>query len=126
MSDTYGTIRCDFEKNTAIYCLPRFVKFAAKGQNFMVSENSITLNFCTEYVLNNLNEMKDKCEVKKNLKLRMKAPNVIAKPLKEQRELEPCRKFALNVRGHSFFISSSPYGGQNLTKISPTYNSIIK
>ena len=92
----------------------------------MVSENSITLNFCTEDVLSNLNEMRDKCEVKKDLKLRMKATNVIAKPLKEQRELEPCRKFAWNVRGHSCFIASSPYGGQNLTKISPTYNSIIK
>ena len=31
----------------------------------MVSENSITLNFCTEDVLSNLNEMRDKCEVKK-------------------------------------------------------------
>ena len=45
----------------------------------------------------NPNEMKYKCEVKNYLKVRMKATNVIAKPLKEQQELELCRKFALNV-----------------------------
>ena len=46
-----------------------------------------------------VNEMIYKCEKNWNEhKVEMKAPpNVIAKPLKEQQELDPCRKFALNM-----------------------------
>ena len=57
------------------------------------------------------------------LKVEMKAPNVIAKPLKEQQELEPCRKFALNMWGHMFLYHHN--ARHSLRKVSTLYELLI-
>ena len=67
--------------------------------------------------------MNYKREVRDCFLVEMNTANVIAKPLKEQQELDPCRKFALNMWGHMFLYHHN--ARHSLRKVSTLYELLI-